>query len=80
MPPVPKVILAVAGRDAALAEERRLLVAGHARDRRRAGQGRRPRRPRRTSRRWSGSTDSGMRSASSTAASQPEPSVGGAAR
>ena len=41
IPPVPNVILARPGRDAALADERRLLVADEGGDRRRAGQRRR---------------------------------------
>ena len=63
------------GPHAALADERRLLVAGDAADRRRAGRARRPRRPRPTSRRSSGRIDSGMRSASSSVGAQPRPSA-----
>ena len=59
---------------AALADERRLLVAGDPGDRRRAGQGaRRADRPPEEST-MRGSTDHGMRRASSTASSHPEPS------
>ena len=68
MPPVPKVILACPGAHAALPDERRLLVAGDAGDRRRTRQGRGLADARRSSRRRSGSMAAGMRSASSTSA------------
>ena len=66
MPPVPNVILAMPGPHAALADERRLLVAGERGDRRRARQRGAPRRRRPTSRRSRGSIAAGMPSASST--------------
>ena len=62
MPPVPKVALARPGQRAALADERGLLVAGDAADRRGARAARTPRRRRRRSRRCAGSMAAGIRS------------------
>ena len=59
MPPVPKVILAMPGPHAALADEGRLLVADERRDRRRAGERGGPARRRRRSRRPAAASPAG---------------------
>ena len=66
--------LGLSGPGAALADERGLLVAGHAGDDRPPGEDLGRAHRRRRSRRWSGSSGSGMRRAASISGLHPEPS------